>query len=145
MRHQRCKCIKCVVTCLHCEGHCILHGKTASGNIRYRCKKCGKTQVAGYHYKAYNRRTNNEIVALLKEQCGIRSIARLLHITTGTVLRRIVKIADSTQKPTTAPGKVYELDEVCTYVQRKSNQQWIIYALQSDLWIEPFPKNNFTW
>lgn len=123
VQSKTCKCIKCVVNCFHCEGRCLLHGKTSAGNLRYRCRNCGKTRVGKYRYNACYKEIDKQIISLHKENCRIHSIARLLQIATGTVLSRILKIAQLTKKPAIVFGKGYELDEVCTYVGRKSNQQ----------------------
>jgi transposase-like protein len=69
---------------------------------------------------------------MLKEGCGLRGIARLLKISVSTVLRRILLIARKLKKPLAAPGQTYELDELCTYTQQKTNQCWVVYALSRE-------------
>ena len=72
---------------------------------------------------------NADIVAHVKEGCGIRSIARLLHIAAGTVLYRIQKIAGSIKKPAIMMERVYEVDELKTYIKNKTKDCWVIYAI----------------
>ncbi|HTD40145.1 MAG TPA: IS1 family transposase [Mucilaginibacter sp.] len=72
---------------------------------------------------------NASIISLLKEGCGIRSISRLLTVSAVTVLRRIKTIADSINKPIISTGRIYEVDELRTYIQNKNKECWVIYAL----------------
>jgi insertion element IS1 protein InsB len=70
--------------------------------------------------KAYEPTVDSTIIAFVKEGCGIRSIARLLRISTNTVLGRITAIANAIPKPTIPIGRTYEVDELRTYVRSKS-------------------------
>lgn len=85
-----------------------------------------------YRYQAYNKGTDEKIVMLTKESCGIRSIGRILAISPATVLRRLVAIAANIQKPSVALAKTYEADELKTYVRKKKNKQWVIYAIDRE-------------
>jgi IS1 family transposase len=75
---------------------------------------------------------NQSIADHVKESCGIRSIARLLKISTNTVLSRIKTIADSITKPVITIGRKYEVDELKTYIKNKTNDYWVIYALDRE-------------
>jgi len=123
-------CIKAVVNlnCRYCAGETIKFGKTNSSQ-RHRCKQCRKIQLAVYKKHAYEATTNLDIAAHVKEGCGIRSIARLLHIAAGTVLSRIKKIADGIKKPAISLQRTYEVDELKTYLKNKTKECWVIYAL----------------
>ena len=48
----------------HCEcGNCMIkHGKDSRQKQRYFCKKCNKTKVESYTYKAYKQDINQNIV-----------------------------------------------------------------------------------
>lgn len=118
---------------IRCVGGCqqlIKHGRTASGNQRCICKICGKTKVASYLYKAYLPDINPLIVKLTKEGLGIRSTARVLGISVTTLLKRIVVIAQTIKKPLIGKGKCFEVDEMRTFIKRKSKLIWIVYALE---------------
>lgn len=82
-----------------------------------------------YKNNACNLFISNSIISLVKEGCGIRSIARLLHISAVTVINRIRKIADAIVKPIIAIGRTYEVDELRTYIKNKNQEYWVIYAL----------------
>lgn len=85
-----------------------------------------------YKYQAYLPDINNRIVALLKESVGIRGIGRILKISPTTVIKRIKLIASTIQKPTILINKVYEMDELKTFVKHKDNEMWVIYAIDRD-------------
>jgi insertion element IS1 protein InsB len=121
--------------CYRCVGdirNMIKYGKTKSGNQRYICRACGKTRVENYAYLAYKGDINQNIIQLTKEGLGIRSTARILNISTTTLLKRIVSIARSISKPIISKGKTYEVDELCTYIRHKKNYIWLVYALEKN-------------
>lgn len=118
--------------CEKCESLCIKYGKTKSGNQRLYCKKCKRTRVINYKYKAYCKSINANIVLLTKEGLGIRSTARVLGISTTTVLKRILSIAKSIPNPVISFGKTYEVDEMRTYIHNKTHLFWIVYALERE-------------
>lgn len=127
------KCYKIVdhVNCKYCQNVTVKFGKS-NGVQRYRCKACKKIQLTTYKSQAYALSINPAIAAHVKEGCGIRSIARLLNISTTTVISRIQKIADSIKKPAISTGRVYEVDELKTYVRKKTNDYWVIYAIDRE-------------
>ena len=103
-----------------------------NGQQRYYCKACRKSQQLTYSNQAYNSDLNIQLVALLKEGNGIRSISRLLSISTNTVMRRILTIGAQIVKPYISMGKEYEMDEMCTFVGNKCSKIWIAYAIRRD-------------
>ena len=113
-------------TCLKCDSEAIKNGRL-KGVQRLRCKKCKTDFMARYRYQAYRAKTNEKIIALLKEGCGTRSIARLLRISTTTVQALMLRIAKSIQEPVMSFGKEYEVDELCTFIGSKTKKRWIAY------------------
>jgi insertion element IS1 protein InsB len=64
---------------------------------------------------------------------GIRSIARVLHIAANTVIKQILQFAATITKPPIPINKqCFELDELRTYLVRKTNQYWVAYAICSE-------------
>jgi insertion element IS1 protein InsB len=128
-------CIKCVggfYHCLKCESRFIKNGKTKNGKQRYICKSCKKTSVINYQYKACNYNVNAKIILLIKEGMGIRSMARVLQISATTLLKRILAIGGCILKPLMSFGKSYEMDEMRTFIKRKENLIWIVYAIERE-------------
>ena len=118
--------------CDFCEGKLIKHGFTSSGKTRFKCSNCNKTKVEYYTSNAYKPDTNRNIIQFTKEGLGIRSTARILKISTTTLLKRIIAIAKSINSAVISKGKVYEVDEMCTYIRHKRNFIWLVYALEKD-------------
>lgn len=124
------RCIKTVVNknCRYCLGTTIKFGKIQNQQ-RYRCKSCNRTQMGSYLNQAYISDINIHIINHVIEGCGIRSIARLLNISPNTVIKRIKIIAGSIRKPPIVTNQIYEVDELKTYVKKKSREYWVTHAL----------------
>lgn len=108
----------------------IKNGFTKTHKQQYYCKSCCKRFIAFYSYKAYRNSINTNIVQLLKEGVGIRSMARLLKISATTVIKRIIRLARELELPIIVKGRTYEVDEIKTFVKRKKRKIWIVYALE---------------
>ncbi|TCC87396.1 IS1 family transposase [Pedobacter frigiditerrae] len=107
-------------------------GFTKAGKQRFRCKACGKTGMENYSYRAYEVTLNDHIVRLTKEGMGIRSTARYLRISTNTLLRRIISIANELSIPQISTNKTYEVDEMRTYIKSKDRVVWIVCAYERE-------------
>lgn len=82
------KAIKCF-RCVDGKNLMVKNGKTKiRKSTGYSCKICHKTKVATYIYKAWNQDVNQKIILFTKEGLGIRSTARLLKISTTTLLKK---------------------------------------------------------
>lgn len=108
------------VACRYCDAPCIKNGKEKNGQQRFKCRRCKKSQQTAYRYKAYSRSLNNNIIALTKEGVGIRGTACLLGISSTTLITRIKTIAAAIDEPILVRGKTYEVDELCTFIKKKS-------------------------
>lgn len=118
--------------CKKCNCECKKAGKQNGEVQKWYCKICKKYQLENYSYKAYEITINEKLIALLKEGCGIRSIARSLFISPTTVIKRIRAISKNITPPTLRYRKEYELDEMRSFIQKKSRLIWIVYAIQRD-------------
>lgn len=118
------------IICKFCVGKCVKNGFQKNGCQRYKCSICNKKQQSVYKYNAYKQDINDSIILLTKEGLGIRSTARVLRISTTTLLRRILLIAKKIPQPIITKGKIYEVDEMCTCVGYKKNYIWLVYALE---------------
>jgi insertion element IS1 protein InsB len=119
--------------CRLCSGHTVKNGKSRTGKQRYHCRSCKKTFQAEYFYTACNQNVNQWIASLVKESCGVRSIARLLNVSLSTVIRKIKRAGKSLARPfPILQGKEYEVDEMRTYIGNKKRLYWVVYALRKD-------------
>ncbi len=115
--------------CYHCSDVCIKKGKTKAGIQKYRCKGCARYLLENYKNKAWHPETNEKIIRCLKQSCGIRGTAFIIAISSVTVIRRIKLLAEKISKPILKLRREYEADELKTYIRKKKNEQWVIYAI----------------
>ena len=103
--------------CKYCGGTCVKDGTQSNGRQRYQCKSCHRKQQTLYSYDAYQKRGS-----------GIRSTARILNISPTTLLSRIVQIVHTISRPTVITQSTYKVDEIKSFIRRKSEHIWIAYA-----------------
>ena len=116
--------------CYKCKGLSIKHGKSRNGEQRYFCKTCLLSFQETFTYNAYKVQ-DKQIILLTKEGVGIRSTSRILGISPSTVLRRIIKISKTIIRPyPVLKHKIYQVDELFTYVQDKKNRICIAYSFE---------------
>lgn len=98
---------------------------------RFYCKDCQRYFQSEYIYQAYNPKTDRFVISLLKEGCGVRSIARILNISSKTVLSRMLKIANQIKIPYFNKfGCKFEVDEMFVKLTNSKSQKWLIYAIE---------------
>ena len=136
------------VQCPHC--HCdqvVKRGKTARGTQRYLCQNqaCATDSfLLDYHNRGGSPEVKELIIDMSLNASGVRDTARSLHISTDTVLRELKK-KEPVLEPvniallkTLNPEKITvaieraseaEMDEMWSYVRRKSNPRWLWHAL----------------
>ena len=119
--------------CRHCNSEAIIkYGKTKNGTQIFFCKECRRRSQEKYSYNSYLV-ANLELIKLVKEGLGIRSISRILKISSSTVIKRIKRIARSIKRKTEfTSSKEYEIDELATFVSNKNKRVWITYAIRKD-------------
>ena len=117
--------------CPSCSSNYVIkNGFTANKNQQYICKSCKNSFIDFYTYKAYNHWVDKRIVQFTKEGLGIRSTARILKISTTTLLKRIIAIAKKIPSQPIFKYKTYEVDEIRTFIKNKEKPIWIVYALE---------------
>ena len=137
------------VTCPNCnKDDVIKHGKTNEGKQRYCCcnGKClKKTFILDYSYKGYLSEVKESVIDMAINGSGIRDTARVLNITTNTVIKTILKIESKLEYVNYAilnriafyssrPVVIklvedVEADEMWSFVKNKKNQRWLWHAI----------------
>lgn len=120
-------------SCIRCVGEntkLIKFEKTKSGKQRFQCNSCKKTYILQYSYQAYRKNINQKIILFIREGIGIRGISRILKISSTTLLKRIIKISESILPPILSLGQSYQADELRTFIQKKKNIIWLVYAIE---------------
>ena len=70
------------------------YGKTPQGKQRYQCRSAacdGRTFILEYAYPGQSRKVKEQIVDMALNGSGIRDTARVLHISTSTVIKELKK------------------------------------------------------
>ena len=84
-----------VLHCPNCHGTDIVrHGQTRQGKQRYRCREqrcAGRTFLLDYSYPGQSPAVKQQIVEMAFNASGIRDTARVLHVSTNTVMTELKK------------------------------------------------------
>ena len=84
-----------VLHCPHCQGTDIVrHGKTRQGKQRYRCREevcADRTFLLDYSYPGQSPEVKEQIVEMAMNASGIRDTARVLRVSTNTVMKELKK------------------------------------------------------
>ena len=116
--------------CKKCNSeNCIKKG-VRNKTQRFYCKNCKSSFQNEYLYQAYGHNVNSTIKSLLKEGCGVRSIARILDISSKTVLARILEISKQIKRPhfNSYKGK-FEIDEMYVKIISSKIRRYLTYAI----------------
>ena len=79
----------------HCQGtHIVRHGQTRQGKQRYRCREqrcAGHTFLLDESYRGQSPAVKEQIVDMAMHTSGMRDTARVLHVSTNTVMTELKK------------------------------------------------------
>jgi len=145
-----------VLHCPHCQGTDIVrHGQTRQGKQRYRCREqpcASRTFLLNYSYPGQSPEVKQQIVEMAMNASGIRDTARVLHVSTNTVMTELKK-KEPTLQHVNQPllqvlhpehveveicrseeldrrrGLTSELDEMWSYVRSKAHPRWLWHAI----------------
>lgn len=83
------------VRCPHCQSsEVVRYGKSTNGKQRFRCLKSEcpyQTFSLNLAYPGRNREVKQQIVEMTLNGSGVRDIARVLRVSTSTVIRELKK------------------------------------------------------
>lgn len=131
--HSSCIRVSDTKICSYCYSSKIIkNGHTKTHKQQYFCKNCKKRFLDFYSYNAYKPLINSFIIQFIKEGLGIRSISRILKISTTTLLKRILTISKNINRPILPFGKTFEMDELRFFIRKKKNAMWIVYAIEKE-------------
>ena len=122
--------IEITLYCPNCQSSKIKrNGKKSSQKQNYFCKDCGR-QFIGNHalsYKGCHSELTQRILKMLVRGIGIRDVSEIENISIKKVLSVLVK-SDHQITPGQSHYDSLEVDEFWTYVGKKKNKVWLIYA-----------------
>ena len=121
----------------------VKHGHIASGGKQnWLCRACGRQFVANPSRRSMNDAGKGVARALLKERVSLRGIARVLQVSPGQVLRffeaEAEELPDDLNFDPARAGPIvfYAVDIACdelrSFVGRRTNKQWVWFALGAD-------------
>ena len=118
--------------CPNCQSAKIVkNGKKPNGKQNYLCKneKCARQFIGDHNltYKGCHSCINQKIKLMLVRGVGIRDISEIEKVSIRKVLTVLAK-SDYSIVPKKKHYNNIEVDEFWTYVQKKENKQWLIYA-----------------
>ena len=117
--------------CKKCNSKNYIKKGLRDNKQRFYCKDCKKYFQSDYTYQAYKPEIDKFISTLLKESCGVRSIARILNISSKTVLSRMLKISKQIKIPYFNKFECrFEVDEMFIKISNGKKQNWLIYAIE---------------
>src|SRR2546425_2042689 len=136
------------VRCLYCDSEQVVkRGKTSRGKQRYLCQStsCAKGSfLLDYRNRGYVPEVKRTIIDMSLNASGIRDTARVLRISTDTVLSELKKKAPVLESVNTAllntrkgdeitvgierAGEA-EMDEMWSFIGKKKEQRWLWHAI----------------
>lgn len=88
-----------ILHCPYCQGIDIVkNGKTPQGKQRYQCRETacdGRTFILNYAYPGQSKKVKGQIVDMALNGSGIRDTARVLRVSTSTVIKELKKRAST--------------------------------------------------
>jgi IS1 family transposase/transposase-like protein len=125
------------LTCPRCQlSHIKRNGHTYYGKQNYRCKSCGRQFV--FREPSVSDPVKQLICRLLLERISLRGICRVLDVSLCWLLnfmRRIYKTVPADLNFRLLPDSEFDIlcleaDEMWSFVQQKTNKQWIWLILE---------------
>ena len=136
------------VQCPHCLSEQIVkRGKTRRGTQRYLCQNSACTQgsfLLDYRNRGCLPDVKHQIIDMSLNASGLRDTARVLRISTDTVLRELRKKEEALESVnsvllrTLNPDEVHvdierageaEMDEMWSFVGKKKEPRWLWHAI----------------
>jgi len=110
-------CPQCLAT------NVVKNGIKSSGEQNYLCKKCYKQFQSEYFYWGCYKHIKSLIISMLVNGSGIRAISRVLKISTGCVLRTLVRAGELVNiRPKNKYYHKVQIDEIYSFVANKGKK-----------------------
>jgi transposase-like protein len=128
--------------CKYCGSDRIVKNGFIQGIQRYKCRSCGRNPRVGDKRERYDNRTRALAVAMYLNNCGFRSIGRVLDVPFQLVHRWIRHAGDVVEKAVLEHREepreiaILEMDELYTFIQKnsgKSEYGWLLIGTEMRL------------
>ena len=130
--------ITITLRCPHCKSDALVrNGRAPNGKQKYLCRACQRQSREDPTPYAYSDKRREEILRAYEERSSLRGLERTFGVSRHTVVTWIKKasqlppLSETTIVPdaTNLLSTVLELDELWSFVAKKTNQAWIWIAL----------------
>jgi insertion element IS1 protein InsB len=116
------KCPQCHSSNCRKDGH-------QKGKQRFECKDCGRIFRFSYQSKGYPPQVKKECLEMYLNGLGFRAIQRVTGVHYTTILNWVKETAEELPEDEEDHPVLAELDELQTYIGRKSNKIWLWTAI----------------
>ena len=122
-------------SCTKCDSiNIVKNGKDYKNKQKFHCLGCGAYGILNPTNRAYPEFFKELILRAYRERASMRGIERIFGIVRQTLARWILEKADVLPELATTLEKaeandILELDELWSFVLKKSNQRWVWIAL----------------
>jgi transposase-like protein len=120
------------VHCPHCGSEeLVCHGQAPNGKQKYRCRACKRQSHENPTPHAYPEERREEILRAYEKRSSLRGLERIFGVSRTSLIAWIKKRQPSCQRfretviapdATDADATVLELDELWSFVMKKTNQ-----------------------
>jgi insertion element IS1 protein InsB len=113
------------------------NGRAPNGKQKYRCRTCQRQSRENPTPHAYSEGRREEILRAYEERSSLRGLERTFGVSRTSVITWIKKAAELSDLSETlilpdvkdTEATILELDELWSFVMKKTNQAWIWIAL----------------
>ena len=128
--------------CKYCGSDRLVKNGFIQGLQRYKCRGCGRNPRAGDRRERYDNRTRALAVSMYLNNCGFRSIGRVLDVPFQLVHRWIGRAGEIVEKAVAEQQfeqkeiAILEMDELYTFIQKKrgtSEFGWLLIGTEMRL------------
>ncbi len=108
----------------------VKNGKKKTGAQNILCMGCGLQFQGEYVYWGADHKNKDLLKRMLLRGSGVRDCSVVLGISTGCVLRRILRMGEESEiRPKHASYHLVQIDEQWSYVGNKRKKVWLLYAI----------------
>ncbi len=128
-----------LITCRHCGSPDLTkYGIAPNGKQKYRCRTCGRQSRENPGSASYAPERKEEILRAYQERSSLRGLERTFGVARSTVISWLKKKAHGLPPlrttlmdpdPREPHAYTLELDELWSFVTKKTNKVWIWLAL----------------
>ena len=116
------KCPKCQSDNTRKDGH-------QNGKHRWECKDCGRIFRDSYTDKGYHPKIKQFCLTMYLNGMGFRAIERVTEIAHTTIMNWVAESGEELSEDESEEPKFVQLDELQTYIGRKTDKIWIWTAI----------------